>query len=232
MFRANPLQHRMPVPCTNRPTMIIRGPSKYDSPPEATAPPLLPPSAPTAQAPGALKAEPATFVATVYVAPSRCAYSRAFVKRIEHTNLHIKVVNIDRTRPPSWLPGVPTVMDCNGDGFCGDAAFEWLWHTYSASSAASSEPDPAPAPMAPMAWDAAARAPPRATPPVEEPSGTHFKAANDTAGGASMGMSFLDAYSGEASAMLAQAGDAMCINDNNDKMDDVFSQMMAARNAN
>ncbi|KAG5186437.1 hypothetical protein JKP88DRAFT_241045 [Tribonema minus] len=200
----------MPVPCTNRPTMIIRGPSKFDSPSETQSAPA-PVHAP-APAPVAKKD---TFIATAYLAMSRCPYSRSFARRMEHTELNIKVVDIDTSRAPTWLPGVPTVIDCNGDGFCGDAAFEWLMHSYH-------EVAPRPA-LAPASHEA----PP---PKKQEPTGTPFKAANEPSGSGALGMSFLDAYSTDAAEMLEHAGDAMCISDNNDRMDDVLSKMMAAPN--
>ena len=65
--------------------------------------------------------------AIVYFAPApHCKHSEALVQFAHEVNVKLRVYDILKTDPPTWLPGVPAIETDTGAVYCGDAAFDWV----------------------------------------------------------------------------------------------------------
>ncbi|KAG5187305.1 hypothetical protein JKP88DRAFT_307558 [Tribonema minus] len=189
--------------------MLIRGPSKYSCSDGRNDMISAHPQPDTKLPP------PPAREGEAYLSLARCPYSAEFAMAVKHYGLNVHVVDIDVCQSPPWLPGVPTVLDANGDGFCGDAAFDWLQSKIaeppavrqSGSDAAGPATRPSSAPSA------------NGMPPEPQP----FSSLSDKK---ALGTSIADAYSSMGNEHAVNAGDAMLVSQNSEKLDDAFSKLM------
>jgi hypothetical protein len=197
--------------------MVIRGPSKYSCDDVSSAKSHSNDNnRGMSQKGGAVNVDEA--IGDVFLSLKRCQFCADFYTALKFSGINLRIVDIDvQDAAPQWLPGVPTVIDADGDGFCGDAAFQWL------QSKIAEPPSPAPAHFPSPNSQQADRVPQGNR---TDSSTVPFLSANDR----SLGTSIEEAYSTSAQNSTAISGrDAMCISETSDRIEDTYSRLMEGR---
>lgn len=61
----------------------------------------------------------------IYTNTGVCLHSDDLVGVAHKRGLNFNKIDVSQTTPPSWLPGTPSVV-CEGNVYCGDAAFDFV----------------------------------------------------------------------------------------------------------